>query len=123
MTEETHDEWGERTAALKKEQEAEARAEFVASTQREYPWRAALRTGIEVAAGFIVVALIAIPITVEIMGPWLPDGWAAGLISFGAFLTAVSTLFARLMAAEPVLAFVAKWLPWLSPKSAVQEKH
>lgn len=67
-------------------------------------------------ASLIVALLAAIPIITDTLGDLLPDTWVAWLLGFAGVLTAVSTLITHLMAAEPVLAFVARWAPWLSPK-------
>lgn len=116
MTEETHGAWSTRDERISAEREAAARAELTASTQKEYPWRAAIRTGAQVAVSLIAVLLVAIPLLIDTMGVYLPDGWVAWLLAASGVLTALSTFLARLMAAEPVLDFVARYLPFLSPK-------
>lgn len=85
------------------------------STQQKYPWRSAVRTGVQVALGAVALLIVAIPLVVEHLGPWLPEAWIGWLAGAVAFLTALSTLIARIMAAEPVIRFVSRWVPWLAP--------
>lgn len=85
------------------------------STQGRYPWRAAIRTGVQVALGVLALLIVAVPLVIEHLGPWLPESWVAWLAAAVAFLTALSALIARLMAAEPVIRFVSRWIPWLAP--------
>lgn len=85
------------------------------STQERFPWRAAVRTGLQVAAGIVLVALVAIPLALEVFGPWLSPAVAGWLAGAAALLTAVATFVSRLMAAAPVIAFVERWLPWAAP--------
>ncbi|MDJ1372220.1 hypothetical protein [Gulosibacter molinativorax] len=98
---------GERSAAIEAER----------STQSQFPWRAAIRTGTQVAVSLIAVLLVAIPILVDTVGVYLPDAWIAWLLGASGVLTALSTFLARLMAAQPVVDFVARFLPWLAPDS------
>lgn len=97
---------GERSAALEAER----------STQQTFPWRAAVRTGVQVAVALIAVLLVAIPLLVDTVGVYLPESWIAWLLGASGVLTALSTFLARLMAAEPVINFVSRYLPWLAEK-------
>ena len=116
MMSETQGEWQTRNERISAEREAAARAELTSSTQKEFPWRAAIRTGVQVAVALIAVLLVAIPLLIDTVGVYLPDAWIVWLLGFSGVLTALSTFLARLMAAEPVLDFVARYLPFLSPK-------
>ncbi|MFD4438975.1 hypothetical protein ACFWPK_04255 [Nocardia sp. NPDC058519] len=74
-----------------------------APTQVQYPWRAALRTAVQVVLGLLVAA----PVIVEASG--LPET-AAGV---GVALT-VSATVTRLMSIPAVDAAIDRWLPWLA---------
>lgn len=85
------------------------------STQQLHPWRAAIRTGIQVLFGALLVLNAAFVIAVETFDTALPENVLAWL-NGAAGATALATAFiTRLMAAEPVIKFVARFLPWLAP--------
>ena len=67
------------------------------STQETYPWRAALRTGLQVA----IVLIVAFPAVVEIvnaeLSAQLPDSWELWLAAASATVTALTITVTRLM--------------------------
>lgn len=82
---------------------ADHRAE--ASTQAAHPWRATART---VLAAIIGLAILA-PQIVDVLGVGsIP--WAAGTLAVIAAVT-------RVLALPGVIAWTARFLPWLAPDS------
>lgn len=91
-----------------------------APTQAAHPWRATLRTAVEVGIpAFLSLALILPLILQEIAaGPlaeYLPAGWLAWLIGAAAFITATAAAIARIAALPGVVEWTRKYLAFLAP--------
>lgn len=68
------------------------------STQEAHPWRATLRTAVQIAVPALVLFVVAQPIIEDQMGAYLPDAWSAWYAGAAAFLTAAGATLTRLMA-------------------------
>lgn len=89
-------------------------------TQAAHPWRAALRTAVEVGIpAFLSLALILPLILQELaagpLGEYLPEGWRGWLIATAAGITATSAAFARIAAIPGVVEWTRKYLAFLAP--------
>lgn len=89
-------------------------------TQTRRPWRATLRTALQVGIPTIILLPTIIQMVIEELGPNLPPSLTAWLVAAGVFMTALASLFARLMAIPqvelllrrlPGAAFAAQPLP------------
>ena len=67
-------------------------------TQVAHPWQTVLRTAVTYVIAGAAFLGAAIPIIQEVMGPYLPEGWAAWLTGLTGFMVAVGLLVTRLMA-------------------------
>ena len=66
-------------------------------TQIAHPWRATARTVAAWVAAVVLFLVVAIPIVIEVAGPYLPDWFAAALAGTLTILTVLVTLATRLM--------------------------
>lgn len=89
-------------------------------TQTRRPWRATIRTALQVGIPTIVLLPTIIQMVIEELGPQLPASLTAWLVAAGLFMTALAALLARLMALPavelllrrlPAAAFAAQPLP------------
>ena len=92
----------------------------MATTQVAHPWRATLRTAVEVAIpAFLGLAIILPMILSELTtGPlagYIPPSLTAWLIGAAAFITAASAAFARIAAIPGVVEWTRKYLRFLAP--------
>ena len=78
------------------------------STQTSYPWRAVVRTVVQVGLSALIIVPIIIGIVSDGMAAYLPDEWEAWLAGAAAFLTALSGVFARVMAIPAINDALAK---------------
>lgn len=120
MTEPVYYEPADETEAGYEQRVARERARHAAaptpSSQVEYPWRAAARTGVQVIVSLALLWPIVQPDVVEFLDALALPGpvaaWIAGAI---AVVGAVSTFIARLSALPAVDTFVQRFMPWLAP--------
>ncbi|HEY1158603.1 MAG TPA: hypothetical protein VGE95_20260 [Arthrobacter sp.] len=98
---------------------AEHRAE---ATQAQYPWRAVIRTIVQVGIpAFLAFAGLlpeVVQTIVEQFGEHLPEGFRLWMFAVAAGVTAVAGAITRVMALPRVIDFARKYLPWLSPDKA-----
>lgn len=80
----------------------------VTPTQTSYPWRAVVRTVVQVGLSALIIVPIIISIVSDGMAAYLPDEWEAWLAGAAAFLTALSGVFARVMAIPAINDALAK---------------
>lgn len=83
-----------------------------APTQVAQPWRAAVRTAVQVflSAWSILGALLLIaPQIIDELSAVLPPEWIAWLVSAVAFLSVVAGVIARVMAIPAVNAFLTRF--------------
>lgn len=73
-------------------------ARIGASTQENHPWRASLRTAVQIIIPALVLFVAAQPIVADGLGDYLPDTWAAWYAAAAGFLTALGATLTRLMA-------------------------
>lgn len=75
------------------------------STQERHPWRATIRTAVQVLVGLVAL----VPVLASEVAETFPEAapWLAVPV-------AVSGLVARLMAHPAVDAFLTKFVPWLA---------
>lgn len=89
------------------------------STQAAYPWRAVVRTIVEVGIpAFLAFALLVPEIIQAILdqfGEQLPDGVRLWLLGVAALVTGVAAVITRIMALPRAIDFARKYLPWLAP--------
>lgn len=71
-------------------------------TQIRHPWKTTLRTMAQTVIALVPVLIVAVPILVEELGPWLPEAWAAWLAGLVAFLVALTGAASRIMAVPAV---------------------
>lgn len=90
-----------------------------APTQAEHPWKATIRTLVQVGIpAFIGLAFILPLIIQEIlagMGEQLPPELQAWLIGFAALISAVTATLARIMAIPGVIEWTRRYLKFLAP--------
>lgn len=67
-------------------------------TQVAHPWRAALRTAVQIIIPAAILFVVAQPIIEDQMGAYLPDAWSAWYAGAAGFLTAAGATLTRLMA-------------------------
>lgn len=96
------------------------RAELRATTQTDYPWKATLRTLVQVGIPAFVTLVGILPLIIQIileeLGEQMPDGLRLWLVGVAALLTAVATALARIMAIPAVNAFLTRWGLGATPK-------
>lgn len=78
----------------------------MATTQQEHPWRAALRTAVQVLIAlpaflFGLAGVLAL-VAQDAFAEYLPDGWAAWLLAASLFVAALAALLSRIMAVPAV---------------------
>lgn len=74
------------------------------STQVQHPWYATARSAFQ----FIMGLLVIVPVIIAELGLSKSIPWVAGALAVAAAAT-------RIMALEPVVLFLEKWVPWLAP--------
>ena len=89
------------------------------STQAAYPWRAVIRTVVEVGIpAFLALALL-VPEIVQVIldqfGEQLPAGARVWLLAVAALNTGVAAVITRILALPRAIDFARKYLPWLAP--------
>lgn len=96
------------------------RAELRATTQTDYPWKATLRTLVQVGIPAFVTLVGILPLIIQIIldeiGEQMPDGLRLWLVGAATLLTAVATALARIMAIPAVNAFLTRWGLGATPK-------
>lgn len=96
---------------------ADHRAET--ATQAQYPWRAVIRTIVQVGIpAFLAFALLLpeiIEVFLEQFGEQLPEGLRLWLLGVAALVTGVAAVITRIMALPPAIDFARRYLPWLAP--------
>lgn len=89
------------------------------TTQAAYPWRAVIRTAVEVGIpAFLAFALLVPEIIQAILdqfGEQLPAGVRVWLLGVAALVTGVAAVITRIMALPRAIDFARKYLPWLAP--------
>lgn len=89
------------------------------STQAAYPWRAVVRTIVEVGIpAFLAFALLVpeiIQAVLDQFGEQLPEGVRLWLLGVAALVTGVAAVITRIMALPRAIDFARKYLPWLAP--------
>jgi hypothetical protein len=89
-------------------------------TQAQYPWRAALRTFVQVVIPAVVGFGLLVPIIISTFlgaaGDILTPEQKAWLIGVAAAVAAVAGGISRVMALPAVVAWTQKYLPWLAPQ-------
>ena len=89
------------------------------STQAQHPWRAAIRTAVEVGIPAFVGLLGILPFIVQDIldnfGQHLPPAVYAWLAGAALVITAASATLAKIMARADAIAWTRKYLPWLAP--------
>lgn len=97
------------------------------STQAANPWRAAWRTAVQVGipafVGLLAVLPLVIQAIVEGFGQHLPPSIYVWLTAVAAVITAASATLARISAIPGVIAWTAKYLPFLAPEKKQAETH
>lgn len=68
------------------------------STQEAHPWRAALRTAVQIIVPALILFVVAQPIIEDQLGAHLPDAWRAWYAGAAGFLTACGAALTRIMA-------------------------
>lgn len=97
-------------------------------TQTAHPWRATLRTAVQVAVPaflglVIILPLILAELTEGPLAGYLPPGLTASLIGAAAFITAASAAFARIAAIPGVVEWTRRYLAFLSPDGKPPGRH
>lgn len=69
-----------------------------ASTQEAHPWRASLRTAVQILVPALLLFVVAQPIITDQLGAYLPEAWAAWYAGAAGFLTACGAALTRIMA-------------------------
>lgn len=86
------------------------RAEIRATTQTEYPWKATLRTALQVGIPALITLVGVLPLIIQVildeLGEQMPDGLRLWLLGAAALLTAVAAALARIMAIPAVNAWL-----------------
>jgi len=107
---------GERSDAVQARREAAIGAGGAPSSQVEYPWRSAIRTGVWVLVAFAPIWPLMQPAFEEaVHGLNLPGPVAAWCFAAMGTVSVISTLVTRLAALPEVDGFVRRFLPWLAP--------
>jgi hypothetical protein len=87
-------------------------AEHVAPTQVVHPWRAALRTFVQVLVPALLLVLTVGPEVLEIIATQLkgqvPEGFLSWLLAASLFLATLASILARIMAIPQVNALLGK---------------
>lgn len=68
------------------------------STQEAHPWRASLRTAVQIAVPALTLFVLAQPIIEGQLAGYLPEAWQAWYAGAAGFLTACGAALARIMA-------------------------
>lgn len=119
--EETHADYIARTHTLAAQQRRLAAVEAGGqpSSQVEYPWRAALRTGVQATVAALGVLAVVVP---TVLVPWLEENslgldpaLVASLLGVCAAFVSVATLVSRVMALPAVDAWVRTYLRGAAP--------
>lgn len=96
------------------------RAELKAATQVVYPWKAALRTAVQVGIPTVLTLAVVLPMIIEIVldefGEQMPDGLRLWLLAAAGVITGVSLVLTRIMAIPAVNAFLTRFGLGATPK-------
>lgn len=68
------------------------------STQEAHPWRASLRTAVQIAVPALILFVVAQPIIEDQLNGYLPDAWQAWYGGAAGFVTACGAALSRIMA-------------------------
>lgn len=86
--------------------------EHEVSTQQRYPWRAALRTAVQVLvalpAGLLVLATVLDIVAQDAVASYLPGPWVAWLVAASGVCAAVAGALSRVMAVPAVDAWLRR---------------
>lgn len=78
----------------------------MATTQQEHPWRAALRTAVQVFVALptflLGLAAVLALVAQDAFAEYLPEGWAAWLLAASLIVAALAGLLSRIMAIPAV---------------------
>lgn len=89
------------------------------ATQAAHPWRATLRTAVEVGIPAVVGLLIIFPQVAQAildgMGEQMPPSLYGWLAAAAAFITALAATLARIAAIPGVVEWTRKYLAFLAP--------
>ena len=89
------------------------------TTQAQYPWRAVVRTIVQVGVpAFLAFALLLPEIVQAVLdqfGEQLPEGFRLWLLGVAALVTGVAAVITRIMALPRAIDFARRYLPWLAP--------
>lgn len=89
------------------------------STQAAYPWRAALRTAVQVGIPAFIGLLGVLPLIIQAIvdgfGQHLPPSIYLWLTGAAVAITAVSATLARIAAIPGVIDWTRKYMPFLAP--------
>lgn len=95
---------------------ADHRAEV---TQAAYPWRAVIRTIVEVGIPAFLAFALLVPEIIEAIldqfGEQLPEGVRLWLLGVAALVTGMAAVITRIMALPRAIDFARRYLPWLAP--------
>ncbi|GAA3399424.1 hypothetical protein [Pseudarthrobacter polychromogenes] len=96
---------------------ADHRAET--TTQAQYPWRAVIRTIVQVGIPAFLAFALLLPEIVQAFldqfGEQLPEGFRLWLLGVAALVTGVAAVITRIMALPRAIDFARRYLPWLAP--------
>jgi len=96
---------------------ADHRAEV--ATQAQYPWRAVIRTIVQVGIpAFLAFALLLPELVQAILDQFseqLPEGFRLWLLGVAALVTGIAAVITRIMALPRAIDFARRYLPWLAP--------
>ena len=96
------------------------RAELRAITQSQYPWKATLRTIVQVGIPALITLVGVLPLIIQAvldeLGEQLPPGVRLWLLGAAALLTSVAAALARVMAIPAVNAWLTRLGLGATPK-------
>lgn len=81
-------------------------------TQVNYPWRAALRTAVQVGIPTLITLVAILPFIIQVvleeLGEAMPDGLRLWLLGAAGFITALATVITRIMANPTINAWLTR---------------
>ncbi|WP_424446463.1 hypothetical protein [Microbacterium sp. CH-015] len=96
------------------------RAEPRTTTQTAYPWKATLRTIVQVGVPAVITLVGVLPLIIQVvldeLGEQMPEGLRLWLLGAAALLTAVAAALARVMAIPAVNAWLTRLGLGATPK-------
>jgi len=96
------------------------RAEVKAATQVVYPWKAALRTAVQVGIPTVLTLAVVLPEIVQIVldefGETMPEAVRLWLLAAAGAITGVAVVLTRVMAIPSVNAFLTRLGLGATPK-------